>query len=141
MIINRESFRYALKAIFCNSPEDRKVFEKLFLLFWDTNPMDLQEPRNKTSMRGSFHKKSSASLVMLGRGKTEAPEEEGKNVSGANEAERLKRTDLARLNEIDTALLDEIAMKMFKQLSVRLRRRMKESRTKGPINLRRTIRR
>lgn len=141
LIINRKSFRYALKAIFCNSPEDREVFEKLFLLFWDTNPMDLREPKNKTSMRGASHKKMSASLVMLGRGKTETPEEEGKNVSGADETERLKRTDLAMLNEMDTALLDEIAMKMFKQLAVRLRRRMKESRTKGPVNLRRTIRR
>ena len=141
LISNKESFKYALKAIFCNSPEERKVFEKLFLLYWDTNPMDMQEPKNKTSVQGSFNKKANASLVMLGHGKTEAPEEEGKNVSGANETERLKRTDLSKLNEMDAALLEEIARKMFKQMALRLRRRMKESRHKGQINLRRTIRR
>ena len=141
LITNKESFKYAMKAIFCNSPEDRKVFEKLFLLYWDTNPFDMQEPKNKTLVQGSLKKKTNASLVMLGRGKTEAPEEEGKNVSGANESERLKRTDLAKLNEMDATLLDEIARKMFKQLALRLHRRMKESRRKGLINLRRTIRR
>jgi len=141
LITNKESFKYAMKAIFCNSPEDRKVFEKLFLLYWDTNPFDMQEPKNKTLVQGSLKKKTNASLVMLGRGKSEAPEEEGKSVSGANESERLKRTDLAKLNEMDATLLDEIARKMFKQLALRLHRRMKESRSKGPINLRRTIRR
>lgn len=141
LISSRESFRYALKAIFCNSPEERKVYEKLFLLYWDTNPIDLQETKNKTSVKGSFKKKDSVSLVMLGRGKTDVPEEEGKNVSGANETERLKRTDFSKLNGTDTALLEDIARKMFKQMAIRLRRRMKESRSKGQINLRRTIRR
>lgn len=141
LISNRESFKYALKAIFCNSPEERKVYEKLFLLYWDTNPVDLQETKNKSSVKGSFRKKDNASLVMLGRGKTEASEEEGKNVSGANETERLKRTDFSKLNETDSALLEDIARKMFKQMTIRLRRRMKESRNKGQINLRRTIRR
>lgn len=141
LISNKESFKYALKAIFCNSPEERKVYEKLFLLYWDTNPIDLQETKNKTSVQGSFKKRDSASLVMLGRGKAEAPEDEGKNVSGANETERLKRTDFSKLNGTDTALLEDIARKMFKQMAIRLRRRMKESRSTGQINLRRTIRR
>lgn len=141
LISSRESFKYALKTIFCNSPDDRKVFEKLFLLYWDTNPTDLQEPKGKTSVQGFFNKKGRASLLMLGRGKTETPDEEGKSVSGANETERLRQADFSKLNETDTALLEEIARKMFKQMAVRLRRRMKESRNKGQINLRRTIRR
>ena len=141
LLNNRESFRYALKAIFCTSPDERKVFEKLFLLYWDTNPMDLKETKNSTSLQGSFNKRDNASLVMLGRGKTEAPEEKGKNFSGANDTERLKLTDLSKLSGIDAALLDEIAKKMFEQMALRLRRRIKESNNKGQINLRRTIRR
>ncbi|HET9431861.1 MAG TPA: VWA domain-containing protein [Chitinophagaceae bacterium] len=141
LICDRKWFKNALKAIFCNSPEERKVFEKLFLLYWDTNPMDLQEPKNKTSVQGAFNKKANASLVMLGRGKTEATEEEGKSVSGANETERLKRTDISRLSEMDAGLLEEIAKKMYRQMALRLRRRLKEARSNGQINLRRTIRR
>ncbi|MDP4264588.1 MAG: VWA domain-containing protein [Bacteroidota bacterium] len=141
LVSDRDTFKYALKTIFCNSPEERKLFEKLFLLYWDTNPMDMQEPKGKTRVQGSLTKKVNASLVMLGRGKTEAPEEEAKNVSGANETERLKHTDLSKLDEMDAALLEEIAKKMFKQMVIRLRRRIKEGRNKGQINLRRTIRR
>lgn len=141
LIGDRDSFKYALKAIFCTSPEDGKVFEKLFLMYWDTNPMDLQERKNKTVMQGAIKKKASPSLVMLGRGKTEEAGEEGKTVSGANEIERLKQTDLSKLNKMDAALLEEIARKMFRQMALRLRRRMKEGRKNTQLNLRRTIRR
>ena len=78
---------------------------------------------------------------MLGRGKTDDETEETKNVSGANEAERLQKTDFSKLHEMDAVLLEDIAAKLFKEMSVRLRRRMKESRKEGQINLRRTIRR
>ncbi|AEW01394.1 hypothetical protein A4D02_05230 [Niastella koreensis] len=138
---DRNSFKYVLKAIFCTSPEEREAFEKLFLLYWDTNPLDLQERKNRTSRQGSFEKKAVASLVMLGFGKTAADEEEGRTISGANRTERLMRTDLSRLNEMDAALLEKIAMKLFMQMALRLRRRMKEDRNKGQISLRRTIRR
>ncbi len=141
LISDKNSFRYALKAIFCTTPEEREVFEKLFLRYWDANSADLQERKDKTSVQGAFNKKASASLVMLGFGKTANPEEEGRNVSGANETERLKRTDFSKLSEMDAALLEEIAMKLFIQMALRLRRRMTEDRNKGQINLRRTIRR
>lgn len=141
LINNRDSCKYALKAIFCTSPEEQKMFEHLFLMFWDTNPIDLKETKSKTSVQGVLNKKANASLVMLGRGKTAAPDEEGKQMSGANETERLKRTDLSKLNGTDAQLLEDIAKKLFKQMALRLRRRRKKSITKGPINLRRTIRR
>lgn len=141
LINNRDSFKYTLKTIFCHSPEERNLFEKLFLIYWDTNPMDLKTPGNKISIQGAISKKANASLVMLGSGKTEAPEEEAKNVSGANETERLKHTDLSKLSEVDASLLGEIAKKLFRQMALRLRRRMKEDRSNGQINLRRTIRR
>ena len=141
LINNREAFKYALKAICCTSPEERKIFEKLFILFWDTNPMDIQEQKNKTSLQGSVNKKANASLVMLGQGKTNDVTEEGKNFSGANQAERLKKTDLASLNQMDAQVLEEIAEKLFREMTLRLRRRMKQNRLDGQINLRRTIRR
>jgi len=141
LFTNRQQFKYALKTIFCNSPEERLVFEKLFLLFWDTNPIDLEERKNKTTVQGSVNKKANASLVMLGFGQTEEHSEEAKQVSGANESERLKKTDLSKLTEMEADKLEEIAKKLCKQMAIRLRRRMKENRGQGQINLRRTIRR
>lgn len=140
LLDDRDDFRMALKTLFCTSPEERLVFEKLFLLFWDTNPIDLEERKGKTSVQGTFNKKANASVVMLGQGKTESTEEEAKNVSGANAAERLKKTDLSLLNQMEAAELEEIARKLCQQMAVRLRRRMKQHSRLGSINLRRTIR-
>lgn len=141
LLSHRNNFKSALKIIFCTNPEERQLFEKLFSLYWDTNPMDLREIKNKTTVKAVVEKKANRSLVMLGRGKTDDETEETKNVSGANEAERLQKTDFSKLHEIDAALLEEIAAKLFKEMATRLRRRMKESRKEGQINLRRTIRR
>jgi uncharacterized protein with von Willebrand factor type A (vWA) domain len=138
---NRQQFKYALKTILCNSPEERIVFEKLFLLFWDTNPIDMQERKNKTTIQGAVNKKTNASLIMLGYGENDEHNEEAKQVSGANETERLKRTDLAKLSNMEADQLEEIARKLCKQMAIRLRRRKKESHGRGQINLRRTIRR
>ena len=141
LLSHRNNFKSALKIIFCTNPEERQLFEKLFTLYWDTNPMDLQEMKNKTTVKGVVEKKANRSLVMLGRGKNDDETEEAKNVAGANEKERLQKTDFSKLHEIDAALLEEIAAKLFKEMATRLRRRMKESRKEGQINLRRTIRR
>ena len=141
LLTNRKNFKHALRIIFCTNPEERQLYEKLFSLYWDTNPIDLRENKNKTTLQGTVDKKTNRSLVMLGRGKTDDETPEAKNVSGANEAERLQKTDFSKIQEIDSRLLDEIAAKLFKEMALRLRRRMKESRHQGPINLRRTIRR
>ena len=141
LFIQRDLFKSALKAIFCHSPEERRIFEKLFLLYWDNNTVDLLEQNRKSSVLGVVEKKTNASIVMLGRGKSEDESKEGKNISGSNETERLKKTDLSGLSSMETRTLEEIARKLFHQMSLRLRRRMKDSRRSGRINLRRTIRR
>jgi uncharacterized protein len=138
---NRQLFKFALKAICCNSPEEGRVFEKLFRLFWNTTPVDLRENKNKTVVQGAVSNKANASLVMMGFGQTEEDAKEAKQVSGASETERLKKTDLSKLNEMEASQLEEIARNLFRQMAVRLRSRMKEKRGRAQINLRRTIRR
>ena len=91
-------------------------------------------------MQGLVEKKTNATLVMLGRGDKQEEETDAKNVSGANEKERLKKTDLAFVKETDAEQLETIARKLFREMAVRMRRRMKSSTKKGRINLRRTIR-
>ncbi len=140
LLDNRSSFKFALKAIFCTSPEEGRLFEKLFILFWDTNPIDLAD-KNKTLVQGVIEKKRSGSLVMMGDGKKEDELEEGKSVTGASETQRLRKTDFSKINDIDAKTLEQIAGKLFKEMAWRLKRRMKESKKYGQINLRRTIRR
>ncbi|ULQ52750.1 vWA domain-containing protein [Flavihumibacter fluvii] len=140
LLMSRVHFKSALKSIMCKSPEEARIFEKIFLLYWDTNPVDLQPNKNKTSVLGLVDKKTNASLVMLGRGRSTVDETEAKNVSGANEAERLKTTDLAKIGEMDAAQLEELSRRLFREMAMRMRRRMKESTKKGTVHLRRTIR-
>ena len=141
LLQNRKNFKHALKIIFCTNPEERQLYERLFSLYWDTNPIDLKEDKNKTTLQGVVERKTNSSLVMMGHGQTDNETAEAKNVSGANDAERLQKTDFSKIQEIDARLLDEIAAKLFKEMALRLRRRMRETRKQGPINLRRTIRR
>lgn len=141
LLASKIGLRHALKALFCTSPEERLVFDRLFVLYWDTNPIDLRTEKNKTSIQGAVTKKANAHVVMLGQGKSSDTELEAKSVSGANEVERLRRTDFAKVSEINARQLDAMAERLFREIALRLRRRMRESRTDGRINLRRTIRR
>src|ERR1035437_6961697 len=117
---NRGIFKFALKSLFCTSPEDQRLFEKLFLLYWDTNPIDLVD-KNKTRIQGASKKKQPGSLAMMGEGKDNNQEEEAKNVTGANETQRLRKTDFSKISDIDAKHLDLIAIKLFKEMALRLR--------------------
>lgn len=141
LLTSRLSLNYALKAIFCTSPEDGQLYNRLFTLYWDTNPIDLRENKNKTTIQGAIKKKTNHTLVMMGQGKTPDTVEDAKTVSGANETERLRKTDFAKVNAVESRQLEEIAHRLFKEIALRLRRRMKETPTNGQVNLRRTIRR
>jgi len=140
LIAQPSSFRLALKTIFCTSPEERMLYDRLFENFWNTNPIDLEETKNQTRIQGLVDKKTNTSLVMLGKGNSPDASEEVKQVSGANEKERLKKTDLSMIQDADADELEEIAKKLFREMSLRLRRRLKDNRRRGQVNLRRTIR-
>jgi len=140
LIAQPSSFRLALKTIFCTSPEERMLYDRLFENFWNTNPIDLEETKNQTRIQGLVDKKTNTSLVMLGKGNSPDASEEVKQVSGANEKERLKKTDLSMINDADADELEEIAKKLFREMTLRLRRRLKDNRRRGQVNLRRTIR-
>lgn len=141
LLTNRSHLKSALKALWCHSPEERMRFEKLFLLYWDTNPTDLKGRQSSTSVVGTVSRKSQASLVMLGKGKAAEETAEANPVSGANETERLKTTDLAKLEVMDAAALEDLSRRLFHEMALRMRRRMKAAAHQGPVNLRRTIRR
>ncbi|TAE33004.1 MAG: VWA domain-containing protein [Cytophagales bacterium] len=141
LLASRLELKNALKALFCTSPEERLIYDRLFGLYWDTNPIDLRENKNKTTTQGAVLKKTNTTLVLLGSGKTPDTFKEAKTVSGANETELLRKTDFTKVSEVEARKLEEIAQRLFREIAMRLRRRMKESKTNGNVNLRRTIRR
>ena len=140
LVGDKECFRYALKSVFCSCEENAQLFDKLFSEYWG---------RPKASIRSSvpmknqpkLKKPSQRSLVMMGKGDDkEAKEEEGKNVSGANAAEQLRKTDFSKLSHLDSVYLEKLAMSLWKQMSRRLKKKLKNSKTKGRIDIRQTIR-
>ena len=140
IISNQNRFRFALKSLFCSSEEEAKQYDLLFDQYWG---------RDKAAIRNRIHfhnqsnlvKKDKGSLVMMGKGKSVDGAEEGKNISGANAAERLTRTDFSKVTEVESQWLEELAEKLWRQMSLRLKRRLKRAQSKGRVDLRRTIRR
>lgn len=140
LIESKPFFRAGLKALFCQNPEERKIFDALFYLYWDTNPIDTEDRKNKTTTQGLVQKKTNASISIMGFGKSDLEKEDSKQVSGANESERLKTTDLTFLNEVDLSKLNEIAIRLIRQLAIRMKKRKKKEKQEGQIDLRKTLR-
>jgi len=138
-IENIDTFRYALKSIYCCSADERATFDKIFDWFWALKKMMV---KSKTTYKNqsNLKKKTQGSVVMMGEGKSEEGGKESKNTSGANAVERLRRTDFSKLGDIESQWLEQIAMKLWQQMSLRLKRKMRSSKTKGQIDLRNTIR-
>lgn len=140
LISDKEIFRYSLKAIFCSSEENTVLFDQLFNDYWGLPKASITS-RITMKNESNLQKQSQRSLVLLGKGdkKTEG-EEEGKNVSGANASEQLRKTDFSKLSEMDSEYLERLAMDLWKQMSRRLRKKLKNSTAKGRLDLRQTIR-
>ncbi|GJM35724.1 MAG: hypothetical protein DHS20C18_47250 [Saprospiraceae bacterium] len=141
-IIHKENtFRYALRALFCTSLEEVTLFDQLFDDYWGTKS-EGKRAKHKITIRGRITRKKPGSLIMLGKG-TEAKEteEEGKKVTGAYAQERLRKTDFSTLTEMESEELEKLAEQLWREMGLRLRRRMRQSNIKGQVNIRRTIRR
>jgi uncharacterized protein len=141
LLEQKPAFAYALRAICCTCPEEIEKFDRLFERFWGERGSEIKS-RTTYKNQSNLQKKSPASLVWMGVGQQQETEEqeEGKNVSGANAIERLRKTDFSKVAEMDSELLEELAMQLWKQMSLRLKRKLKASRRQGRIDLRQTIR-
>ncbi len=136
----QSSFRYALKALFCTGPDDRALFDQLFEHFWGREKMRI---KSRTTMKNAsnIRKESPASLVWMGSGQEgEEREEEARKTSGANQQERLRKTDFGKLTQMESEELEEIATKLWQQMSLRLKRKMRSSPKGDKIDLRNTLR-
>ena len=139
--VNRDRFRYALRSIFCATPEEKETFDQIFDWYWGAEKGRLRS-RTHFKNQSNLQKKTSGSLVMLGMGESPASDdrEDSRSTAGANAVERLRKTDFSQLAETDSRLLEEIALKLWRQMSRRLRRKSRSSRRKDRVDLRKTIR-
>ncbi len=146
-IADWEAFRFASRAILCSSKEDWELFDRVFEAFWSGSeaaplPADraegiAQSPKRK-ELRGV---ESVWALSSESAGSAEEAKEEGKAVLGASAAERLRRMDFSHVPQSDLAALEKISLRLLRQMSSRLSRRLRIMKSRGPVDLRRTIRR
>jgi uncharacterized protein with von Willebrand factor type A (vWA) domain len=80
-------------------------------------------------------------LLSIAAGAREAPDEAGRNTSGAQAVERLQSTDFTQVPLSDQQQLEQLVLRLCRQMSLRLARRQRAARRRGPVDLRRTIRR
>ena len=139
LLNDQDQFRYSLKSLFCTCEDDIQHFEELFAEYWNQKK---PRPHYRTSIKIEKNKIEYGhhSLVWMGRGNNNGAEAESKSMSGANEKERLRKTDFAKVAEIDSQELDQLAAKLWREMSVRLSRRQRVPVKRGRIDLRRTIR-
>ncbi len=139
LIDDRKTLRFALKAIYCCEQEERETFNRIFDWFWGNERLPV---KGKTTLknRSNLKKKTQGSLVMMGKGRQEEGREEARRVSGANTVERLRKTDFSKIEAMDSAFLEELAMKLWREMSLRLKRKMKRSKARDRIDIRKTMR-
>ncbi|HLK53855.1 MAG TPA: VWA domain-containing protein [Candidatus Angelobacter sp.] len=143
-IAEREKLKYALRAVICSSKADWDLFVEVFETFWSQTEasarlMQRKSKRAQSSAENDLQQQSGGE-PLLGQGKSQITEGEGKAVLGATAHERLKKSDFFQLTDADMAELERLSMRLLQQMSLRISRRIKNIARHGRIDLRRTIR-
>jgi uncharacterized protein len=145
-ITDRETLKLALRAVLCSSKGDWDIFDRLFDAFWSAHRRepsgahpDRKKPQQPTDEWGQ--PQSAAIELLGGSGQVRDTDDTGKTVSGASAIERLRKVDFSQIPQSDLPDLERISQRLLRQMSLRLSRRLKTLWPRGPIDLRRTIRR
>jgi uncharacterized protein len=139
-----DSFKFALRAALCATKEEWDLFDPLFDSFWRGQQIDRSAPPNRPKENRPVHAPSSkAAFLMIGDLAFKEPkqiEEERKVVSGANPMDRLGKVDFSQVPQEDLAELERLSERLLRRMSFRLSRRLKPQRSRGRVDLRRSIR-
>lgn len=144
-ITDKNTFKFALRALLCSDKDDFERFNSLFDAYWEKHqPLDGTLPQAE-SQPGDSHpdgvEPDTQAQVMTSDRNNSTDDSEGKSVSGASAQTRLKKTDFSKLSPSDIDELEQLALRLWQQMSLRLARRLKSTKIKAQLNLRRTIRR
>lgn len=141
---DREGLRLALRAVLCSSKQDLDLFDRLFEVFWSqTNGFDATAiDNNRATQSAPRAPLQGFAVELIGAGNLASDVDvEGRAVSGATAIERLRRVDFSQIPQHDLSELEHIAMLLLRRMALRLSRRLKTMQPRGPVDLRRTIRR
>ncbi|HEY2390540.1 MAG TPA: VWA domain-containing protein [Candidatus Angelobacter sp.] len=142
-ISERETLKFALRAVMCASKADWDFFGEIFEAFWRQRQQSLRLEQRYTKPGTSsvtIESPENATLPLIGQDSSAPTEGEGKGVLGATAHDRLKKTDFSKLTHADLADLEKVSLRLLQQMSLRLSRRIKNIATHGRVDLRRTIR-
>jgi uncharacterized protein with von Willebrand factor type A (vWA) domain len=137
-----EAFKFALRAVLCSSKEEWDLFGDLFDRFWGGPNSVTHSGKSycsQLSQNASDEEKSPGMLI--GDGAEWEPESQGKRMLGASAVERLTRTDFSQAPQTDLADLERISIRLLSQMSCRVSRKLRIRKSRGVVDLRRTIRR
>lgn len=141
-ITDREPVKFALRAVLCSSKEDWDLYDNLFEAFWNRESTQAVRSRENEPIRGTGSHLQGATLELMGlAAEPGASKDEGKAVSGATAIERLRRVDFSQVPQADLRDLERLARVLLRRMAWRLSRRLKTMQRRGPVDLRRTIRR
>jgi uncharacterized protein with von Willebrand factor type A (vWA) domain len=141
-ITGPETLKLALRAVLCASKEEWDLFDGLFDRFWrglDPSPEIHGEGLGKSSVNG--HANGEGLWMADGEGASKADEiGQGKSFLSASAVERLRKIDFSQVGETDWADLERASMRLLRQMSCRVSRKLRAGKSRGIVDLRRTIR-
>jgi uncharacterized protein len=140
-ITDRDSVKFALRAVLCCSKEDWDLFDAIFEDFWTQRGDRVAGGGQKKEAPSRSHLQSATVELMGLAGESGTQQDEGKAVRGATAIERLRRVDFSQAQQSDLRELERIAGLLLRRAAWRLSRRLKSMQKRGPVDLRRTIRR
>jgi uncharacterized protein len=140
---NRNTFRFAWRAILCSSEEEWVLFEDLFTAFWgesDPRPgTPSRKPKRRLASLGREGKAAAQTASGYDNGSALEGEGEQKTYSGASAVERLKKVDFSQMTQADLEELERLATRLLRRMSYRVARRLRVRKCRETIDLRRTI--
>jgi uncharacterized protein with von Willebrand factor type A (vWA) domain len=141
---DRETLKLAFRAVLCASKDDWDLYDALFEEFWQAqwNEQDGASARQPKQPTDEWGQPQRGLFEMLGTSSAGADaDDRGRAVAGATAIDRLRRVDFSQIPRSDLPELERIALHLLRQMSLRLSRRLKTMQPRGPVDLRRTIRR
>ena len=143
-IVDRQSLKFALRAVLCSTKADWDIFDEIFDAFWSESAgqVSVEPAKRSKNVREQESQQENAELASMAQSSAAMAEiEEGKAVMGATVHERLKKADFSEVKQADLAELEKISLRLLQQMSLRLSRRIRSLAVRGRVDLRRTIRR
>jgi uncharacterized protein len=137
----RETLKFALRAVLCSSKEDWDLFDRVFEDFWSGEGDRGRLAKTKPAPVSRSHIQGATVELMGLAGEAGSQQDEGKTVSGATAIERLRQVDFSLVQQNDLRELERLAGRLLRPMAWRLSRRLKTMQPRGPVDLRRTIRR